>query len=56
MTEDEFIQRMTKAAASEDAHCAHTEGDMIVAEALRECGMIRLADLYDDARGDWWYS
>lgn len=58
MTEDDALNllRLSTLKPNTDREDHHQDGDEIVSDALRTLGWSRLADAYDEAREDWWYS
>ena len=55
--EQEYIDKIGALTSTEgDAEDWHIGGDKLVSQALRELGWGQLADAYDKAKEDWWYS
>lgn len=50
------ITRQVGSSDTADLEALHGEGDELVSEALRICGLDELAGTYSDACGYWWYA
>ena len=56
MTEEEAVERMAKIAANPDHEMSHGQGDDLISDFLRAQGFAKLADAFDAAMADWYYS
>lgn len=50
------IDHLERLAALADPEAEHSAGDNIISEFLRDSGYADLANAFDEARANWWYS
>ena len=56
MSEQEYIDQIEALSDLSAPDVQHAKGDLLVSKALRELGWGKLADVYDEAKGSWWYA